>query len=207
MLDRKAIDRFVDVASVVLISIAAVLSAVCGYQSGRWDGETARFYNVADAHRVASEEASARVDALTTINVATFLDYVGALEVDDKKRADFLYRRFTPEMRKVMDIWLVDKPLKNPKAPTSPFVLPEYARYVKAATRADDAAALADFELAQAAHSNADEFLQLTVIFAGVSFLAGISTKLQFPRHAIIVGLGILALFYGAIRLTHLPFL
>jgi hypothetical protein len=47
----------------------------------------------------------------------------------------------------------------------------------------------------------------LTVIFAAVSFLAGISTKMSYPRHAIVVALGIVALVYGAVRLAGLPFL
>ena len=83
----------------------------------------------------------------------------------------------------------------------------EYALKTSAIAAADEAVAKAAFGQAMAATRNSDEFVLLTVIFAGVSFLAGISTKMTYPRHAIVVAVGILALAYGAARLVHLPFL
>jgi len=45
------------------------------------------------------------------------------------------------------------------------------------------------------------------VVFAAVSFLGGMSTKMQFPRHAIIIGVGTAALLYGIVRLIGLRFI
>ncbi len=79
------------------------------------------------------------------------------------------------------------------------------------ATKADaqrlEATAGASFSQAQEANRHADNFLLLTVIFAAVSFLGGISTKMVYPRHAILVGLGVIGLAYGVVRLVELPFL
>ncbi len=207
MIESKSIDRAVDVASVVLISVAAVLSAICGYQSARWGGQQTRLYNIANASRTHSAEAAARSNALTVIDVAVFLDYVNAVDARDARKAQFLYQRFRPEVRPVMRDWLATKPLSNPKAPSSPFVMREYALKTSATAAADEAVAKAAFGQAMAATRNSDDFVLLTVIFAGVSFLAGISTKMSYPRHAIVVAVGILALAYGAARLVHLPFL
>ena len=60
MLERSMVDRIVDIASVALISAAAVLSAACGYQSGRWGGEQSRLYNLANAARVKSAVSADR---------------------------------------------------------------------------------------------------------------------------------------------------
>lgn len=207
MLDRKAVDRAVDIASVALISITAVLSALCGYQSGRWGETQTRLYNVANGDRVRGAEATGRSNTLTIIDVTLFLNYINAIAGGQTREAAFIDRRFRPEMRPAMNAWLATKPLTNPKAPASPFVMPQYTLHTKAEARDDEDRASANFEAAQAAARHADDFLLLTVVFAGVSFLAGMSTKLAFPRHAIVVTLGTLALIYGVIRLVGLPFL
>ncbi len=85
--DRQRIDRIVDVASVVLISVAAVMTALCGYQSGRWGGQQARLYNMANADHVLSAEAADKSLAFTAINVNLFLHYVDAVDAGDNKKS------------------------------------------------------------------------------------------------------------------------
>ena len=207
MADHAGVDRFVDLASLTLISVAAVLSAVCGYQAGRWDGEQSRLYSVANANHFLASETIGESDALTTINVALFLKYIDARHAGDQWEAQFIYRRFPPKMRKALDAWLATKPLTNPTAPLSPFAMRQYGQDARVAEERDEQAATDDFNAAQTAHRHADDFALLTIIFAAVSFLAGISTKMVFPRHAIIVGLGIIALIYGIVRLIGIPVL
>jgi hypothetical protein len=207
VLDREATDRIVDVASVALISVAAVLSAVCGYQSARWGEQQARLYSLASANRIQSAQVADRAGILTSIDVTLFLHYLDAVAAGNTREAQFLRRRFRPEMRPAMDAWLATKPLKNPKAPSSPFAMPQYTLRANAEARKFNAQASAEFDRAQTAARHADEFLLLTVIFASVSFLAGVSTKMVFPRHAIVITIGVLALIYGLVRLGRLPFL
>lgn len=207
MFETKTVDRIVDFASVLLISVAAVLTAVCGYQSARWSGQQTRLYNVANASRTNSAEAAARANTLTVIDVALFLDYINAVDAGDARKVQFLSKRFRPEMRPAMRDWLASKPLTNPHAPSSPFVMPEYRLRTNAEARKGAATAAASFNDALAANRHADEFVLLTVIFAAVSFLAGISTKMTYPRHAIVVALGFVGLVYGIVRLVALPFL
>ncbi len=191
----------------VLISVAAVLSAICGYQSGRWSGHQAMYYNVANADRIQSSEEADRANVLTAIDVALFLQYIDAVDAGNAPKAQFIYERLRPEMKRAMDAWRATKPRSNPKAPSSPFVMRQYSLATKAeAKRLEDAAGVS-FAQAQTANQHADNFLLLTVIFAGVSFLGGISTKMVYPRHAVLVGLGVMGLVYGAVRLVELPFL
>jgi len=207
MQESSRIDRVVDIASVVLISVAAVLTAICGYQSGRWGGQQARLYGEANAARVESAQASDRANVLTAIDVGLFLHYVDAVANGNTREAQFLYQRFRPEMVPAMRAWLATKPLANPRAPSSPFVMPQYSLRTRAEARADQALATAKFQAATEATHHGDDFLLLTVIFAGVSFLAGISTKMVYPRHAIVVAVGLVALIYGIVRLVELPLL
>jgi hypothetical protein len=202
----NSVDRFVDVASVVLISIAAVLTALCGYQSGRWGGQQARLYNIANADRTRSAEDADRANIMTAIEIGLFLRYIDALDAHDDRMAQFLDRRFPPELRSAMRAWLATKPLQNPHAPSSPFVMPQYSPRAKALAANFQRDAGENFKAAVEATHHSDDFLLLTVIFAGVSFLAGISTKMRYPRHAIIVALATVAAIYGVIRLVKLPF-
>lgn len=206
MVEPEAVDRVVDVLSVVLISVAAVLTALCGYQSGRWAGVQSRFYSLANASRIESAQASDRAVGLNAINVNLFLNYVDAVSVGDRRRAQFIYDRFPPEMRAAMVAWLATKPMKNRAAPSSPFVMRQYALPAKADARRYEAAAASNFTAALEANRHADDFLLLTVVFAAVSFLAGMSTKMVYPRHAVVVAVGIVALSYGIVRLVQLPF-
>ncbi len=209
MLEAKpqVIDRAVDVLSVVLISVAAVLTALCGYQSGRWGGEQTRLYNVANANRIDSAQAADRAVGDNAINVNLFLNYVDAMSTGEHARAQFIYDRFGPVMRAAMAAWLATKPLKNRHAPASPFAMPQYALPATAEARRLERSAANSFAGALAANRHADAFLLLTVVFAAVSFLAGMSTKMTYPRHAIVVGVGIAALIYGLVRMAELPFL
>jgi hypothetical protein len=205
MFTSESVDRVVDVASVVLISIAAVLTALCGYQSGRWGGQQARLYGEANAARVEAAQASDRANILSAIDVGVFLHYVDAVATGNTREAQFLYQRFRPEMRRAMQAWIATKPLKNPHAPSSPFVMPQYSLSARAQANDDEKIAGAKFQAATEATHHGDDFLLLTVIFAGVSFLAGISTKMTYPRHAIVVAVATVALIYGIVRLVALP--
>jgi len=206
MLEPKRVDRVVDLASVALISVAAVLTALCGYQSGRWAGQQARLYNLAEAGRIRSAEAADRANVLMAIDVGLFLHYVDAVAAGNAREATFILGRFRPEVKPAVQAWLATKPLRNPHAPSSPFAMPQYALKTQAEAHADDAAASANFNAAVEATRHSDDFLLLTVIFAGVSFLGGISTKLVYPRHAIAVAVALVGLIYGLIRLVQLPF-
>jgi len=86
-------------------------------------------------------------------------------------------------------------------------MMPQYALPASKVSRNYERQAQGNFTKAQDATRNSDNFLLLTVIFAGVSFLAGISTKMAFPRHLIIVTLGTLVTVYALVRLVELPFL
>jgi hypothetical protein len=205
--DHSAADRIVDVASVVLISAAAVFSALCSYQASRWGGEQARMYNTAITQRALTAEATNRTLALTAIDVNLFLNYGSALEAHQDRKARFIYQRLRPETRSALDAWLRTDPQHNPKAPSSPFAMPAYRDWARNETAKYDAAANASFNGAITANRHSDNFMLLTVIFAAVSFLGGMSTKMRYPQHMVIVILGTVALMYGIVRIAALPFL
>lgn len=165
------------------------------------------YYNVASADRIQSAEKADRANVLTAIDVGLFLQYIDAVDAGNAPKEQFIYARLRPEMKKALDAWLATKPRANRKAPSSPFVMRQYSLATRAEAQRLEVAAGENFTKAQEANRHADDFLLLTVIFAGVSFLGGISTKMVYPRHAILVSLGTLGVIYGVVRLVELPFL
>jgi len=204
--NRERTDRIVDILSVVLISAAAVLTAFCGYQSGKWTGVQTMLYNQASVQRTQATEANADALQAQVIDIGIFLRYIEALHHKDTEAAAFFKARFRPQARPALDAWLRMRPLENKSAPSSPFVMQEYRRAVFGEPQHLNQLAAVAFTSAEAAERTAEAYLLLTVIFAGVSFMAGISTKLRYPLHMIIVAVGAIALLYGTIRLASLPF-
>ena len=203
---RIVIDRVVDVVSVVLLSVTAVFSALCIYQSGRWSGEQTILFNEAANQRVEAGIASAKVNQLEIIDVGLFLRFLEAVHGGDKVEQQFYRERFRPEAAVAIDEWMKLRPLHNPHAPASPFTMPQYHLATRAEEQQLDARSTETFHLATEANDRSDEFLLLTVTFSAVAFLAGMSTKFRFPFHLIVVCLGSIVLVYAVVRMTSLPF-
>jgi len=198
----ETVNWTVDVVSVVLISLSTVLSAWCGYQSARWGGAQMRHYSQALADRVQASEASGQADAIRNLQVSVFMQYLAAYAANQHDLAEFLYQRFPPTMRPSVDAWVATKPLKNPHAPSSPFVMPQYHLEPLAELERANAASAIEFKAGQAANQQADNYVLFTVFFASITFIGGISTKLRRPMPMVMLTVGVtFLLILGALLL------
>jgi hypothetical protein len=207
MTRREEVDRYVDIMSVLLLSATAVLSAICVYQSALWSGRETRLYNQASGDRISAALAGATSNAIRIIDVGLFVRYLEALRSGDRTAQTFFYARLNPEARVALAAWLKTDPVHNPRAPQTPFAMPEYRLSSDARMAHANALAQQTFAAAQTANRHADAFTSLTIMFASVAFLAGMSTKFRFPFHLVVVSAGFIALIYGIFRLTGLPHL
>jgi hypothetical protein len=203
--DRTLSDRIVDVATVVLISLAAVATAWCGYQAARWSALQALDFSRANAARIDASIVANRADDVRAIEIALFVQYEAAVFRRDDAFAKFLYQRFPPDFRNAVGAWLATKPLTNPKAPPSPFVMPQYRvridqGFAIASKRANDFVAGA-----VKANEISDEYVFLTVLFASVTFLGGIAIKAYYPWHLVLTAVGLVLLIVSFARLIHFP--
>jgi hypothetical protein len=172
----------IEVLSTILLAVAAVATAWSTYQSTRWRGEQAADYSKGTAARVESSTASTRAGQLTQIDIATFIQWVDA-DVSGKRRlARFYRRRFRSEFRPAFAAWVATNPRTNPKAPLSPFVMPQYK--VAEAIQAErlNRAAGSHSDAAGTANQRSGNYVLAVVLFAVSLFFAGISTKLRALR-------------------------
>lgn len=141
-----------EVVSTVLLALATVATAWSGYQATRWSGEQAQAYSRANAARLESTRASNLANTQLLIDVTTFSQWTNAYARGETALAAFYFKRFREPFRPAVDAWIKTKPLTNPEAPLTPFVMPQYR--LAAAAEATDLAAKATRAADQAKTNN-----------------------------------------------------
>jgi hypothetical protein len=172
----------VALVATVLLALATVATAWSGYQASRWSAETTKATMRGTAARVESTRASDAANAQAQIDVATFIQWADAYASDNQLLRSFYFERFRPEFKPALVAWIATRPLKNPKAPKTPFAMPQYTSKAR-----DDAARLetqADAWAATARRNvqRSTNYVLGVVLFAASLFFAGMSTKLPSRR-------------------------
>jgi hypothetical protein len=172
-------DRRIEFVSAILLALATVCTAWCGYQAARWGGEQTTHYFEAMSAALQSAQLTNQSNQVAAVYIDIFVEWSAAVSQGDQALADFLYQRFPPELKTAVDAWLETEPLDNPNAPASPFVMPEFDLWEF--TETDRLNQVADELFRQASRENeiSDQYILLTVIFASVLFFAGISGKFE----------------------------
>ena len=191
--------HWIDLLSTVLLAVAAVATAWATYQSAHWRSEQALAGNRSTAARVQANRAAGVANRQIVIDVETFTQWVNAYASGNTKLADFYFRRFRPEFRPAVNAWIATKPLKNPRAPLTPFAMPQYRSAALAEADRLEAKGATQSKEAQTRVEQADRYTLCVVLFATALFFAGISTRLRTETtRAVVLGLG-WALFLGAL--------
>jgi len=203
---RSRVDERLDVVATVLLALATVATAWSGYQASRWNGEQAKAAGRTNAIRVEAARAQGLAQAETQIDVATFSSWADAYAHKDTLLADFYFKRFRKEFKPAVQAWIATRPLRNPDAPLTPFVMPEYKLQAREDQRRLDAQA----ELSAAAVvgdiQRSSNYVLAVVLFAAALFLAGVSTKLPTARlRRALLALGLLVFVGTLVWLATFP--
>ncbi len=191
MTDPGRRERRLEVASTLLLAVAAVATAWASYQARQWTGEQSQGYSRATASRIAVNRLSAVANAQTQIDVATFIQWVDARQQHRTELATFYRERFRDEFKPAFAAWLATNPFERRDAPPTPFAMPQYRLEARAEADRSEATAAAFSDQAKDANQRADNYMLGVVLFASALFFAGISTKVRSTgARAVIVGLG-----------------
>jgi hypothetical protein len=199
-------DRWLEIVSAVLLSLATVASAWCAYQSARWNGVQTTSFNAASGARTESVRMSNIALQLTSIDVGMFTEFASAYSEGNEFLQEFILERFRPEMKTAVEAWIAAQPLKNPNAPSSPFAMAEYKS--AAQEESDRFLEEANRKLEEAAQANqrSDDYILLTVMFASVLFFGGVSTKFEaFTIRAALITFAVLTFSTSLILLSRYP--
>jgi hypothetical protein len=174
--------RRVEVFATILLALAAVATAWSSYQASRWNGEQAKQTSTTNKLRFAATRAQGLSEAQKQADLATFTEWVDAYLLGRTELRDFYFKRFRKEFKPAVVAWIATRPLKNPEAPLSPFVMPQYRLAAEADAKQLDAEANVSSALKDVYIQRSTDYVLAVVLFAAALFFAGISTKVPALR-------------------------
>ena len=180
-----------EVIATVLLALAAVATAWSGYQATRWNGEQTKASSRTNAIRIEAARAQGLAEAQKEVDVATFIQWVDAYAHRETELTRFYARRFRVEFEPAFAAWLATKPLTNPDAPLTPFVMPQYELAAEREAARLDAEAEVSAAAVRRDVQRASNYILGVVLFSVALFFAGVSTKLATPRlRSLTLGVG-----------------
>lgn len=200
-------DRIVPIVEAVILSLVALAAAWSGYSAAKWDTRSSDL--LGRSLELQTKAEGAREDALQirTFDSVSFDAAFSAYVADDTEAFDLAVDRLRPGYRSAFRDWLAEDPLaKDSKAPSDPTKMPGYTIPEEEHASALSLKTHATFEASRIAGNNSDKYVWLTVIFAMVLFLVGISGhfSIRAARYGLI-GVGCVLIVYCLIRLLGLP--
>jgi hypothetical protein len=202
---KTARDRTIEIIAVLMLGVATVGSAWCGYQATRWNGEQARLTHVSTDSRV---EAS-RLFSLATQTVAYDTNMVSqyaqaVVAKNDKLKAFYRASLIRPDFIEILDQW--EAQVAAGTLPTNLLDDKAYLDSQFATYRAAEATAEQATSAGEEAGKNADAFVLTTLLLAIGLFFAGVTSSFRFPTaRLLLVAASAVTLAVAAARLVDLP--
>jgi hypothetical protein len=195
-----------ELAAVVVLSLAVLATAWSGYHAARWSGEQARLYTQASALRVESAEQATRAGQARIDDQLYFNGWLDAYASGKKKLAAVYRRRFRPEFVPTFRAWIAQRPFSNPRAIAGPLYMPQYKPSEGVRAAALDAEAEKLYREGIEAKDHDDAFTLSTVFFAAVLFFGSVSLRLGWwPLRVVVFALGSVMLIVGLAWVLSLP--
>lgn len=165
-----------DVVGVLLLSLTAVLTAWCGFESSKWGGEMSIAFSQASSARIQAASAESESRDARQHDLTIYAQWVLAEADGRTDLAAFIEERFSPEFRLAFDSWNA-----GGREEQGPFVMAEYVP--PGTEKAADLSARADakYQEALAHNQRGDNYTLMTVLFALVLFLTAISQREIIP--------------------------
>jgi hypothetical protein len=196
----------IEVATAVMLGVAALLTSWSAYQAAIWDGVEAAQYNRADALRTQAARMATRAGQLEVIDILSFSQWLNAYAVDNTRLESFYRERFRPEFAPAFKDWLATHPHVNPNAPPTPFVMPSYQSAALRQADALEGQAQAAFDKGEQADRDSNEFIQVTVVLASAMFFGGIVQVFRMPRVRIgLMVVAALTCIWALVKVISLP--
>jgi hypothetical protein len=175
-------ERWLELGAVLLMAIATLATAWCGYQAASWSGHLSEDFSSAASSRVLAAQASTEAGQHRIDDLIYFDSWLEARQSGNERLADLQRRRFRSEFVPAFEAWMAQRPFANRDAIAGPLYMPQYSSTDAARSVAHDEVADEQFRHGIAAKNNADRYILATVFMAAVLFFAGISLRLDWLR-------------------------
>ena len=193
-----------ELVAVILLSLVAVLTAWCGFESAKWGGDSSVAFSEASAARIEASDYESQARDARSVDLAVYTQWVLAGANQNAQLAAYIQERFSPEFATAFDAWEADGMQEQ-----GPFAMPDYVP--PGTVEGEEATERANALQADALDFNekGDNYSLMTVLFALVLFLAAIAQRgISLLASRIVLGLagvlavsGLVVLFTFPIRL------
>jgi hypothetical protein len=199
--DKKPPDHVRETVVLIVLSITAVLTAWCGFQSSQWGGEMSIAFSEASSTRIEAARQAGVANAARQADLTIWGVYLQARAQGNTALAHYVEQRFTDHFRVAYQAWIAQG------EPTSgPFKMKEYVPPGTTESAAADQRADSRFAEALEFNQRGDNYTILTVLFALVLFFAAASTRLGGPRAQwIFLGVAMVFLIVSTVILATFP--
>jgi hypothetical protein len=205
---HRRIDAGLEIATAIVLTLAALLTSWAAYQGSLWDGEQAANYTKANAQHMEAGRLSTRAGQLQALDAAMFGQWVNAYAEGKRGLQQFYEARFRPEFAEAFRDWQSRGALNNPAAPSSPFYDPEYRNVMQAQADAVERDASRLFETGEKDNSISDHYGQATVILASALFFGGMCQVFRTPKVRLaLIAVAMIACVAGIAKIFVLPVL
>jgi hypothetical protein len=185
----------------VVLSITAVLTAWCGFESAKWSGEMSVAFSEASSARIEAARQSGIANATLQADLTIWGLYVQARAQGDTALAAFVEKRFTDHFQVAYRAWIAQG-----EQTAGPFKMKEYVPPGTTEAAAADQRADSRFADALVDNERGDNYALLTVLYALVLFFAAASTRLgRSNAQWILLGIAITFLITATVVLTTFP--
>ena len=203
--DRVTGDRLLEVIAVVLLAIATLGTAWCGYQATQWSGAQSEANQQQTNHRLEANRKFGLAVQTYSYDSSVIMLYAQAVQAHNTELAQF-YRKTM--VRKGL-LPFLNKWEATVRAGGAPTPLLDDPQYVDAQSNgylseqnAADAAAVA----AQQAAQHSQVYTLNTILLAVALFFAGVTSSFRYRSvRTLLVLLALLTLAFAATRLADLP--
>ena len=202
---RGTRDRLTEMVAVLLLGVATVGTAWCGYQSSRWNSEQQDLGRRASDERVEANRLFGLALQTVQYDASMIAQYAQAVIDEDAGlqrfiRASLMRPRFLPTLERWEE--LVDQG----QPPTNLLSDQDYLDEQLAGYQTAQAKAEATDVESQEASDNGDEYVVLTLLLAMALFFAGVTTSFQLKgARIVLLALASVAIAYAISKIASLP--
>jgi len=207
-LNKEQKKQRIDLLATILLSLAAVLSALSVYQASRWFSEMNVSLGESSTLRAAAAKDDRDANRQILSDMMLFLEWTDAFRKKDTTLMTALQDRFGEPLKKSFPVWLhlEKKGAANLLPKGTPLELQEYSLELQKESNELVDRSEKIFMIAKKAARVGDGFIFSLVIFSLALFFGAVCTKIDTHLlQAILLWIGIVILTIGIIIIALLP--
>ena len=202
---RQPNNRLSEMLAVLLLGIATIGTAWCGYQASRWNQEQGDISREGSDLRIEANRQFGLATQAIVYDANLVAQYAKAVVDGDTDLQQFFRTTlFRPAFLPVLERW--EEAIKAGETPPNLLQDSEYVGGELADYEATQSKAEAKDLEAKEAGTNGDDYVLVTVLLASALFFAGVTTsfKMQMAR-LMLIGLAAVLIAYCLSRIATLP--